>query len=106
MKGRFLALPLALALVSLAINPAAGIGDGSVRPLPLSSAKCRALIERGAPFRFDTDVGCIIINGIPTDRLIPLPFGQRKCETLIARGAPFTLGGSDTRAACFVIAII
>ena len=47
MSSHFLALPLALALVSLAVGPTSAIGDGSGRTLPLADATCRSLIEQG-----------------------------------------------------------
>src|SRR5215208_6085659 len=107
MMPRLVAISLAVALLGLTAGPARAVGDGSVRPLPLTQEKCEALSARGAPFRADPTAGCIIIiGGTPTDRLVPLPFGRTKCGDLIEAGAPFQLGGPDTRAACFVIAII
>ena len=106
MAQRLVAISLALALLGLTVGPTRAVGDGSVRPLPLTPAKCQVLIDRGAPFGLDdTDRCIIIIGGTPTDRVVELPFGERKCNALTDRGAPFQWGGEE-RETCFVIAII
>jgi hypothetical protein len=70
MAASLRALLLALALLAVTGGAAGAIQDSEERPLPFTAAKCRVLIERGAPFQLggpDTNEACIIIiGGAPT----------------------------------------